>query len=54
MAATSKRFEAADGVPRSRTQSLLEIKSTLENAGIEFIGTPEDGPGIRARIRNAD
>jgi hypothetical protein len=32
----------------------FSIKSALENAGIEFIGTPEDGPGIRTRIRNAD
>jgi transcriptional regulator with XRE-family HTH domain len=51
---TIKRFEAAEGVPRSRTQTLLEIKAALETAGIEFIGTPEDGPGIRARIRNSD
>jgi transcriptional regulator with XRE-family HTH domain len=51
---TIKRFEATEGVPRSRTQTLLEIKAALETAGIEFIGTPEDGPGIRARIRNSD
>ena len=48
---TIKRFEAAEGVPRSRTQTLLEIKAALEAGGIEFIGTPEDGPGIRARLR---
>jgi hypothetical protein len=49
---TIKRFEAAEGVPRSRTQTLL--KTALEARGIEFIGTPEDGPGIRARIRHSD
>jgi hypothetical protein len=28
---------------------LIEIQKALEAAGIEFIGTPEDGPGIRLR-----
>jgi hypothetical protein len=28
---------------------LAEIRRVLEAAGIEFIGTPEDGPGIRLR-----
>lgn len=46
---TIKRFEAVDGVPGSRTQTLREIAATFEAAGIEFIGTPEDGPGIRIR-----
>jgi hypothetical protein len=27
----------------------MSIKMALEAAGIEFIGTPDDGPGIRAR-----
>jgi hypothetical protein len=43
------RLEAADGIPRSRTHTLLAIKLAMEVAGIEFIGTPEDGPGIRVR-----
>ncbi len=46
---TIKRFEAYDGVPPSRSSTLIEIKKTLETAGIEFIGTPDDGPGIRLR-----
>jgi DNA-binding transcriptional regulator YiaG len=44
---TIKRFEAVDGVPPSRSATLLNIQSTLESAGIEFIGSPEDAPGIR-------
>jgi hypothetical protein len=28
---------------------LIEVQKALEAAGIEFIGTPEDGPGIRLR-----
>jgi hypothetical protein len=41
---TIKRFEAAEGVPRSRTHTLLEIKAALEAGGIEFIGTLKMAP----------
>lgn len=44
---TIKRFEATDDVPPSRTETLLTVKSALEAAGIEFIGSPNDRPGIR-------
>ncbi len=44
---TIKRFESSDGVPPSRSATLLIVKKTLEAAGIEFIGAPEDAPGIR-------
>ncbi len=43
------RIEAIDGVPESTLKTIGKIKSSLEAAGIEFIGTPEDGPGIRIR-----
>jgi transcriptional regulator with XRE-family HTH domain len=46
---TIKRFEQENGVPPSRSSTLIEIQKALEAAGIEFIGTPEDGPGIRLR-----
>ena len=46
---TIKRFEQEDGVPSSRSSTLIEVQKALEAAGIEFIGTPEDGPGIRLR-----
>jgi DNA-binding transcriptional regulator YiaG len=46
---TIKRLEAADGVPSGRSTTLLEVQSALEAAGIEFIGSPMDGPGIRIR-----
>jgi len=41
------RYEALDGVPRSRSGNLETIIETLEAAGIEFIGSPDDAPGIR-------
>lgn len=50
---TIKRFEAVDGVPPSRTQTLMEVKVAFETAGIEFIGTPDDSPGIRLRSQKS-
>jgi hypothetical protein len=49
--ATLKRYEAAQGVPKARKGHLTTLQSFYQNAGIEFIGTPEDGPGIRLRAR---
>lgn len=43
---TIKRFEAADGVPPSRSSTLLDVRAALEAGGIEFTGTPEDRPGV--------
>ena len=46
-ARTIKRFEAVDDVPPSRSSTLLDVKGALEAAGVEFIGSPADRPGIR-------
>jgi transcriptional regulator with XRE-family HTH domain len=46
---TVLRIEAEKGVPQTTTGTLAKIQSALETAGIEFIGTPDDGPGIRIR-----
>ena len=45
--ATIKRIEAMNGVPNSTSVNLAAIKKALEAAGIEFIGSPEEAPGIR-------
>jgi hypothetical protein len=34
-----------------RKSSVLAVKAALEAAGIEFIGSPEDAPGIRIHAR---
>ena len=47
---TIKRFEAVDDVPPSRSSTLLDVKTALEAAGIEFIGSPTDRPGIRLAV----
>ena len=44
---TIKRMESSDGIPSSNLPNLKAIQSSLEQAGIEFIGTPDDRPGIR-------
>ena len=43
---TINRLEA-NGDPAITPANLKLIISTLESAGIEFIGTPEEGPGVR-------
>ena len=47
-------MEADPGLSSSTRPNLSAIKTTLETAGIEFIGTPEDGPGIRLWRRDQD
>ena len=46
---TVARLEQSDGIPPSHSSTLHEIKKTLETDGVEFVGTPDDGPGIRIR-----
>lgn len=46
---TIMRIESHEGIPKTTTGTLAKVQSTLESAGIEFIGTPDDGPGIRFR-----
>jgi len=44
---TIKRIEATIGIPNATAANLRLIKQTFEQAGIEFIGTTEEGPGVR-------
>ena len=44
---TVERLEQHEGVPPSRSQTLIELQRAFEGAGIEFVGTPEEGPGVR-------
>ena len=47
--ATIRRMEILDGVPAGQIRSLAAIQSALEAAGVEFIGTPDDMPGVRLK-----
>lgn len=44
---TIKRLEQYDGVPPSRSQTLEAIRIALETAGVEFLGAPNQSPGVR-------
>jgi len=45
--ATIKRIEAGSGIPASHARTLDEISRALVAAGVEFVGTPDDRPGVR-------
>ena len=45
------RLESVEGVPSSNVKTLEAIKKSFELAGVEFIGTPEAGAGVRWRIQ---
>ena len=44
-----RRIEAFEGVPESSVKVLNAIQKALEAAGVEVLGSPEDGPGVRLR-----
>ena len=44
---TINRMEAQSGFPKATQGNLRLIRSTLEEAGIEFIGDAAEGPGVR-------
>ena len=52
--ATLKRYEATSGVPHSRKGHLTKLRAYFEAAGIEFIGAPNDAPGIRIHAQGGD
>ncbi len=45
--ATIRRLEVQDGVPSVHAKTLQAIQAALEAAGIEFLGSPDDRPGVR-------
>ena len=44
---TVARLEASEGLLGGSVSTQSSIKACFEAAGIEFIGAPEEGPGIR-------
>jgi len=47
---TLMRLETGEGVPGAQAKTLDAITKAFESAGIEFIGTPEQGAGVRWKI----
>ena len=44
---TMVKIEAAVGVPSTTTGTIQKLQAAFEAAGIEFIGSPDNRPGIR-------
>ena len=44
---TLMRLESLEGVPSTHAKTLEVIENTFNKAGIEFVGSPDDGPGVR-------
>ena len=44
---TIRRIESEGGLEKATTANLKLIKQTLEAAGVEFIGSADEGPGVR-------
>ena len=43
------RMEQDDGIPTSRVNTVVQVQTALESAGIEFIGSPGNQPGVRLK-----
>ena len=46
-ARTIKRIESEGLIEKVTPANIKLLRETLEAAGIEFIGGPDDGPGVR-------
>ena len=44
---TINRIEAQSGIPNATAANLKIIQLTFEGAGIEFVGSDHEGPGVR-------
>ena len=51
--ATIKRLEAVDGVPPAQARTLSLLQTALESAGVEFVGSPTENPGVRLKTKPA-
>ena len=49
---TIQRLERQTGLISSQPRTLLDLVRTFEEAGVEFIGTPDDRPGVRLKTLN--
>ena len=48
---TLMRLEVLEGVPTAQAKTLETIQKAFEKAGIEFLGNPEEGAGVRWKIK---
>jgi len=48
--ATIRRIELMDGVPSGQVRTIEALRGALEDAGVEFVGSPSDRPGVRLKL----
>ena len=48
---TLMRLEVLEGVPTAQAKTLETIQKAFEKAGIEFLGSPEEGAGVRWKTK---
>ena len=46
------RLESSEGIPSGNIRTFESVQKAFEKAGIEFIGTPESGAGVRWKPSN--
>ena len=47
---TIQRLEKNSGMSETaQNRTFLDLKRAFEEAGVEFIGTPDNGPGVRLK-----
>ena len=46
---TIKRLEVMSGVPKINISTMVAIQTALEASGVEFVGSPDDRPGVRLK-----
>ena len=51
--ATIRRYEMQEGVPSANLNTIIAIKNTLENEGIEFTGDPLVNPGVTLNFKKS-
>jgi transcriptional regulator with XRE-family HTH domain len=49
---TLMRLETGEGVPAAQAKTLDAIQKAFEKAGVDFIGTPDDGAGVRWKSKS--
>ena len=42
---------AADEIPAGNVETLKKLKKTFESMGLEFLGSPEEGAGVRWKAK---
>jgi transcriptional regulator with XRE-family HTH domain len=47
---TLMRLETGEGIPAAQAKTLNAVVKAFERAGVEFIGTPESGAGVRWKL----